>query len=411
MPYNKVVTAADMKKPLNLSSRAFVDNKYAYYHWLRTEAPVFKGKVSIFNVYMVSRYDDCVNVLKDPRFVRNQETAVGKRRFSVPLPKQVELMMSSMINQDDPEHRRLRTLVHKAFTPRRLRHLHNRIETLTHELLDKAEKKGQIDLRTAYALPIPAIVIGEMVGVTEEEMPQFIASMNAVTNGLTGIKIIKTMLWDVPKTNRFIRQLIARKRTNLQDDILSGLIEAEDEGSQLSDDELVSMVFLLITAGYETTVDLITNAVQTLLTHPEALQQLRDDPSLMASAVEEINRFNGPVHGTEMQYASEDIVLHGVTIPRGEIVYPLLGSANHDPDVFENPTVFDITREKNRHLGFGQGIHYCLGAPLARIETTIALRTLLERSPNLKLAIDPDQLKLQAIPILHRYERLPVILG
>lgn len=192
---------------------------------------------------------------------------------------------------------------------------------------------------------------------------------------------------------------------------VTGLIEAEEDGDRLSEDELVAMVFLLIVAGYETTVHLITNAVQTLLTHPEQLARLRAEPELIESAVEEVLRYNGPVHGTKPEYALEDVTLHGVTIPKGAVVMPLLGAANHDPAVFENPEVFDIARTPNRHLGFGQGIHYCLGAPLARLEARIALKTLFERNPNLRLAVRPEELKLQYIPGWHRHVSLPVVLG
>lgn len=214
----------------------------------------------------------------------------------------------------------------------------------------------------------------------------------------------------MPRLVKLTHKLIAQKRVNPADDILSGLIQAEEEGDRLTEDELVAMVFLLILAGYETTVHLITNSVATLLQHPEQLAKLRADPELMPSAVEEILRFSGPVHATERCYTTEDITLHGVTIPKGELVFPLLGAANRDPAVFDNPDTFDITRTPNKHLGFGQGIHYCLGAPLARIETQIALKTLLDRNPNLRLAA-PEALRFTTVPGFHSYERLPVVLG
>ncbi|MEM7345681.1 MAG: cytochrome P450, partial [Chloroflexota bacterium] len=225
------------------------------------------------------------------------------------------------------------------------------------------------------------------------------------------VKLVKTFAWDIPKAVKFCRDLIERKRANPQEDILTGLIQAEEDGDKLSEDELVAMLFLLIVAGYETTVHLITNGVQTLLTHPDQLQRLREDPTLMEIAVEEINRFNGPIQGTKLGYPTEDITLHGVTIPKGKSIMPLLGAANHDPTVFEKPEIFDVGRTPNRHLGFGQGIHYCLGAPLARIETRIALKNLIERNPNLRLAVSPEELKLQKIPGWHRYMNLPVRLG
>lgn len=407
---NKPITSADMKKPLNLLSKDFSDNKYAYYKWLRENDPVHKGKLAVMNIFLLSRYDDCVSVLKDPRIVRNRTTATGGGRFPIPLPKSVNMMIKSMINEDDPEHRRLRTLVHKAFTPSRLAYLDARIETLTHELLDKASKQGgAVDLIEAYALPIPVTIISEMVGVSADETPQFASYMEALSTGLSGITILKTFFLDLPKAVTFCRDLIERKKKNPQDDILTALIEAEEDGETLSEDELIAMIFLLIVAGYETTVHLIGNAVQTLLTHPDQLARLKAQPELMDSAVEEVLRFNGPIQGTKMGYPMEDITIRGVTIPKGKPLMPLLGSANHDEAVFENPEVFDIARTPNRHLGFGQGIHYCLGAPLARMETTVALRNLFDRFPNLRLAVAPEEIKIQRIPAWHRLVDLPVV--
>ncbi len=402
-----------IKHPINLMDKAFAANRYAYYCWLRGEAPVYKGKMSVMNAYFVLRYDDCVTVLKDPRFVRNRTTATGGgRRMPFPVPKHVALVGQSMILEDEPEHRRLRNLVHKAFTPRALRKLEERIETLTHELLDKAEARGTIDLKANYALPIPVTVISEMVGIEQDEMPQFANLMKSVvSNGINGLALAKMMLWDMRQSARFVRELVQRKRDNPADDILTGLIQAEDEGQKLSEDELISMVFLLVVAGYETTVHLITNAVAALLLHPEQLARLRADPNLMDSAIEEVLRFNGPVQSTKPNYAAEAVTLHDVTIPRGAMVMPLLGAANHDPAVFENPDLFDIGRTPNRHLGFGQGIHYCLGAPLARIETKIALTNLLDRNPNLRLAVKPEALEELPIPTLASYKTLPVTFG
>lgn len=406
----KELAPNDIKTPINISSKNFTYHKYAYYKWLREEAPVCKGNFAVVNLYLLSRYHDCVSMLKDPRFVRNRTTATGGSRMPFPAPKSVALLSQSMIVEDEPAHRRLRNLVHKAFTPRALTRLEERIEHLTHELLDKAEKQGNVDIKEAYALPIPVTVISEMVGVRDADMEKFRDSMQVLTNGLSGWSLFRTLFWDMRSSSAFVRELIAYKRANPQDDILTALIQAEEEGDKLSEDELVSMVFLLIIAGYETTVHLITNSVVTLLQHPDQLARLQEHPELLESAIEEIMRYNGPVHGTKLGYAVEDVTLHGVTIPKGAAVMPLLGAANHDPAVFENPEVFDIARTPNRHLGFGQGIHYCLGAPLARLETRIALKNLLERNPNLHLAVAPEHLQLQNIPGWHRYERVPVML-
>jgi cytochrome P450 len=250
-----------------------------------------------------------------------------------------------------------------------------------------------------------------MMGVSQEDMPKFRDSLSVLTDGMSGWNLFRTLFWDMGKAVTFSRDLIARKRADPQDDILTGLIQAEEAGDKLTEDELVSMLFLLVFAGYETTVHLITNSVVTLLQHPEQLARLREEPALLESAIEEILRFNGPIQGTKPMYSLEAITLHGVTIPKKATVVPLLGAANRDPAVFPDPDTFDIARSPNRHLGFGQGIHYCLGAPLARLETRIALRNLLERNPNLRLAIPAEELSVQTIPLWHRYERLPVVLG
>ncbi len=402
-----------IKHPLNLNNKEFIRNRYAYYRWLREEAPVYRGKISVINAYFVSRYQDCVDLLKDERFVRNRTTATGGgNRMPFPMPNYMRFVAQSMIIEDEPEHRRLRNLVHKAFTPRALARLTARIDTLTHELLDKAEAAGQVDLKAAYALPIPVTVISEMVGVTDRDMASLRQTISSLmTSGMTPWNLARTFLWDMRKSARFVRELVQRKRANPADDILTGLIQAEDEGQRLTDDELVSMVYLLIVAGYETTVHLITNSVSSLLLHPEQLERLRANPELMDSAIEEIMRYTSPVQATKPGYAREDVTWHGVTIPKGSTVMPLLGAANHDPAVFNEPERFDIGRTPNRHLGFGQGIHYCLGAPLARMETKIALTNLLERNPNLRLAVEPSTLEWLPVPSLVSYRTLPVALG
>ncbi len=411
MTLSDTPTQLTIKPPIKLGSKEFINNQRAYYAWLLENTRVVEAKVSLINTYALSRYDDCVDLLKDPRFVRNRTTATGGSRMPIPMPKSVQLMAESMIVEDDPEHRRLRNLVHKAFTPRALAKLETRIETLTNELLDSAEAQGTVDLKTAYALPIPVTVIKEMMGVPDEDMDAFSSGLHALTNGMSGFNIMRTLMWDLPKTVTFSRELIARKRQQPGDDILTGLIQAEEDGDMLTEDELIAMIFLLIFAGFETTVHLIGNSVVTLLTHPDQLARLRAEPDLLDSAVEEIVRFDGPVLGTKMAYALEDTMLHGTLIPKGKAVVPILGAANHDPRVFENPNQFDIARTPNRHLGFGQGIHYCLGAPLARMETRIALKNLLERNPNLALAVDSAELKREKMPLWNRYESVPVRLG
>lgn len=406
-----MAVTVDPKLPLNLAGEAFSRDKYGHYAWLRENAPVCDARISILRLTVFSRYDDCVWLLKEPRFVRNRTKATGGARFPFPMPKSIALVAESMITSDDPEHRRLRDLVNQAFKPAAIAALEDSIDSLTHQLLDAAEKQGEIDLMEAYALPVPTTVIQRMLGVPEKDMPRFRDTMKHVTDGFTGWRVLRTLFWDMPGTVRFMREMVNLKRADPQDDMLTELIHAEEEGDRLTEDELVAMCFLLIIAGYETTSHLINNAVLTFLQHRDQLERLRADPSLMPSAVEEVQRFRGPIHGTKPGYATEDITVRGVTIKRGTGVMPLLGSANHDPEAFDDPETFDIARDPNHHLGFGHGVHFCLGAQLARLETRVALRNLFDRYPNLRLAVPESQLKLHRLPGWHRYQSLPITLG
>ncbi len=406
--------AFDASKPIALSKPPFSDHKYEWYRWMLDEAPVTVGKISMVKIHLVARYDDCRMVLTDERFCRNRSRATGKgtqtNPFGFPLPKSISMLAGSMIQQDDPEHRRLRNLVNKAFTKRAVGQLEDRVETLSHELLDELEPRGEVDLLETYGRQIPTRVIAEMLGITKADMQPFEQCLRVLTEGFSGLGIVRTLLWDLRRTGQLVREMIARKRETPGDDILTGLIEAEHEGDRLSEDELLGMVFLLVIAGYETTMHLIGNAVRTLVENPDAVERLRAEPGLWDPAVEELLRHRGPVHGTKIQWAKEDVSVDGVTIPKGGGVMPLLGAANHDPRVFENPDELDITRSPNPHLGFGFGEHFCLGAQLARMETRVALRNLFERNPDLRLAVSPDELEIVPVPGWHRHAALPVVL-
>ena len=400
-----------LRDPVDMASRHVAEHRALYYRWLREEAPVHRGRISVIPVWMLSRFEDCWNLLRDDRFVRDRRTATGKGRSPVPVPPTVRHLMESMIVADEPEHTRLRSLVQKAFTTSAIARLEGPIRESAHALLDTALGEGRVDLQQAYALPIPVRVISEMMGVSDEEAPRFRDGLRVLSEGLSGWSMVRTMLWDLPKLDRFVRGLIARKRTEPGDDVLSALIAAEEAGDRLSEDELVSMTFLLVIAGFETTVHLITNLVFELLRHPAELERLRADPALLDGAVEEGLRYCGPIHGTKPHYPLEDVELHGVRIPRGATVIPVLGAANRDPAMFDDPETFDVGRTPTRHLGFGRGIHYCLGAQLARMETRIALGVLLERCPDLSLAVPEADVRPAPMPFWHRYDALPVRLA
>lgn len=402
---------AQVGRPIRLLTRDFSENKYVYYRQMLEQAPIWRGTIAAMKIHLVPGYEDCRSLLQDPRFVRNRTTATGGSRFPFPVPKSLSLVAESMIISDGADHSRLRSLVNKGFTSRSIQPFASRIDGLTHELLGRAKKSEPIDLIGAYCAPIPMTVISEMVGISKTQMPRFTNSLRVLTKGFSGWNILRTMLWDLRGVAKFFEALIAEKRSDPQDDILTRLIDAEEDGDRLNQDELIATVFLLILAGYETTTHLIGNGVITLLQHPEQLERLRDEPELIDSAVEEILRHRGPIHGSKPSFALEDTMLHGTLIKKGSPVMPVFGAANHDPRIFDEPDEFDIARQSNRHLGFGFGEHFCLGAQLARMEARIAIRNLIESHPNLRLAVAPEELKPQRVPLWHRYEKIPVILG
>ncbi len=395
-------------KPLSLLSEDFQNNKYEYYRYLREHLPVHSARIAFVKLMVVSRYEDCLNLVKDERFGRNRTKITGGSRAPIPMTKGMEALAHSMIIEDDPEHRRMRQLVQKPFSPKNLAYIEPRIETLAHELLDAIDMGQPVNIQREYALNIPVTVIKEMMGVGDADMLRLRDSLRVLSDGMTGWGILRTFAWDLRKVTSFVRDMIERKKSTPGDDILTQLIFAEEEGDRLSEDELVSMVFLLIIAGFETTVHLISNGIVTLIHHPEELAKLRANPELMGSTVEEILRFNSPIQGTKMNYARKDLELRGVKITKGTPVMPLLGAANHDPEQFPDPERFDIQRDPNKHLSFSQGNHFCLGAFLARMEAKTAFRILLERTRDIELA---DELKIVRMPGWHRYDGVNVRLN
>ena len=398
----------DLDKPLNFTAPEYLNNKFEVLDLLREQRPVHRAKMSLFKAYIVSRHEDCVNLLKDPRIRRNRTTATGGSRFPFPMPKSLKPLIESMIQEDNPNHSRLRNLVRHAFKPQAIVDIETKIDLYSQELLDGLEGRETFDLHADYALKIPVRMIADMLGVDRELMPRFQDSFGVLTKGFSAWRVLQTIVFDLPKTIEFVRQLIAHKRRNPGPDILTGLIEAEDGNDKLTEDELVGMVFLLMVAGFETTVHLICNGVLTLLQHPDALSELRAQPTLIDSAVEEIMRHRGPVQSTKPGYTMEAIELHGITIPKGQPVMPIIAAANHDPRVFDDPQTFDIHRTPNHHLGFGHGIHFCLGAHLARSEARLGINNLVARFPRLALAVPESELKFEALPGWHRYQSMPL---
>jgi cytochrome P450 len=275
-------------------------------------------------------------------------------------------------------------------------------------LLDAVQDKHEMDLIDQFAFPLPIIVISEMLGVPSEDRMKFRAWSNLVVESTGDPEAFQQVAEQLQAFNLYIRKLIDDKRMVPADDLLSKLIQVETQGDKLSEEELVSMVFLLIIAGHETTVNLISNGALALLLHPDQMELLKQNPTLIKSAVEEFLRYQGPLMLATQRWAREDVNLGGKLIRRGDHVMVTLASANRDGEAFPAPDELDITRKENKHLAFGKGIHYCLGAPLARLEGAIAINTLLRRMPNLRLNVDPKDLVWRPGSLIMGLSTLPV---
>ncbi|WP_017688532.1 cytochrome P450 [Paenibacillus sp. PAMC 26794] len=350
--------------------------------------------------WIVTRMDVAMEVLKDhSRFTVEmnsidsgndiRKNLSGELGSSEP---QTFFTGKSMLFVDEPDHRRLRSLVSKAFTPRYIESLRPRVQEIADELIDQFEVEGEMDLVKDYAYPFPINVISEMLGIPQEDRPQIHVWSEAIAKGLGFGKQDPTVAQHLRSFAEYTAQLVANKRVEPSDDLISQLIAIEEEGDRLNEDELISMITLLIFAGHETTSNLIATGSYLLLTHPEQLEQLKQDLNLVPSAVEELLRYNGPATSSGPRYATEDTELDGQSIQKGDVVIPLLKSANRDEQQFTDPEELDIARKIKRHLAFGHGIHMCLGAPLARVEGDVAFTTLLRRLPDLQLSIPQEEI-------------------
>lgn len=363
---------------------AFVADPYPTYHRLRAEDPVH---LSALGFWILTRYDDVVAVLRDPRFAKEAIPAFVAARFGASVPA----MGVSMLDRDPPDHTRLRSLVSAAFTPRVVEGLRPRIQQLVDGLLERVEGAGSMDLIEEFAYPLPVNVICEMLGVPVEDHEQFKDWGLDIARGLDAIllprdsEVLRRAIAARHALADYFHRLIAARRAAPRGDLLSALIAAEEAGDKLSEEELLATSILLLVAGHETTVNLIGNGTLALLRHPDQLRRLRADPALIGSAVEELLRYDGPVQRTA-RIPSADVVIGGRTIAKGDMVMPFIGAADRDPTHFVDPDRLDITRADNRHIAFGWGIHFCLGAPLARLEGQIAINTLVRRLPKLALA-------------------------
>jgi hypothetical protein len=369
-----------------------VRDPYPGYRALREHAPVYRSP--LLRVWALSRHADVSAVLKDPSSsVRRLESAAVRRvgAFRGLRPEFREMIERNLLMLDPPDHTRLRGLVGKAFTPRVVERLRPRIQELVEGLLDQAERRGSIELMRDFAYPLPATVIAEMLGVPAVDRPRFMRWSNDLAALLDpfhapgGPAAAQAAFVEMAG---YFREIFAERRRAPREDLISALVAVEERGDSLAEAELVSLCGLLLGAGYETTANLIGNAVVALLRNPGERKRLADDPGLIGSAVEEFLRYESPVQATD-RVLTRDLEIRGTCIRRGELVVLLLASANRDPERFPDPDRLDLGRADNPHFAFGQGAHFCLGAQLARVEAQIALGSLVRRFPRFEGPPDP----------------------
>ena len=399
----------------SLFTGEFAESAFSLYARLRSQgaivplAPLGPDR----GAWAVTRLDEAVQVLKDHARFTVDLRAAGLGDFG---PSRADdddatgffTQGGSMLNVDEPDHRRLRGLVSKAFTPAYIEGLRPRVQEIADELLDRVQAQGRMDVVEDYAYPLPINVISEMLGVPREDRPRVREWSGALARGLGLGGQDEGIVAHMRAFGKYTAGLVAEKRRRPADDLISKLVAIEEEGDRLGERELLSMITLLIFAGHETTSNLIGTGTLVLLDHPDQLARLVADPAIVSVAVEELLRYNGPATTVGPRFAREDVELAGQRIRKGDLVVVALLSANHDETRFTEPEELDVARALNRHIGFGQGIHICLGAPLARLEGDVAFSTLLRRMPGLRLAVPRDGITWHATLNSRSLTALPV---
>ncbi|PFN27848.1 cytochrome P450 family protein [Bacillus cereus] len=395
---------------INLASAQFKEDAYEIYKESRKVQPIlFVNKTELGTEWLITRYEDALPLLKDNRLKKDLVNVFPQDTKNMYLSiDNSDHLTTHMLNSDPPNHSRLRSLVQKAFTPKMITQLEGRIQEIADDLINDAEQKGRVNLVDDYSFPLPIIVISEMLGIPKEDQEKFRIWSHAVIASPETPEEIEGIGKQLTEFISYLQYLVDVKRQEPKEDLVSALILAESEGHKLSAAELYSMIMLLIVAGHETTVNLITNTVLALLENPDQLQLLKNNPNFIDSAIEEGLRYYSPVEITTARWAAEPFQIHDQTIQKGDMVIIALASANRDETVFEKPEVFDITRENNRHIAFGHGSHFCLGAPLARLEAKIAISTLFNRIPELQIKGDREKIKWQGNYLMRSLEELPL---
>lgn len=405
----------------DLGEPGFAVDPYPTYRRMRAECPAHRevspdwmNPMRNSPVWYITRFEDAKAILSDTeRFVKEYRLAYDPRQLAELPPMTLfwQLASESMVNREAPDHPRLRSLVNKAFTPRMVESLGARVQAIADGLIDEIlAKKGEpvLDLVPEYSFVLPLAVITDMLGVPEADQASFRGWSTVLVAPPRNAEELALAERTTREFMEYLQALFARRRNQPGDDLLTGLLSAEQDGDRLSERELISMVILLLVAGNETTAGLITAGVYNLLKHPDARAALERDPSLYGNAVEELLRYDSSVDTSTARWAAVDVELHGQTIKRGDRVILALGSANRDEQRFAEPDTLDIHRADRRHLAFGHGPHICLGAPVARLEARIALETLFRRLPGLRLAVPESELTWISRVPLRVLKELPV---
>lgn len=376
-------------------------NPFPEYHRMRESNPVYYNEETTF--WEVFRYHDVLHVISDyetfssERVVGSDQAAIERLRKEG--WREEDLPTKSILSTDPPRHRQLRALVTQAFTPRTVALLTPRITEIVNDLLEKVATTGRMDVIQDLSYPLPVIVIAEMLGVPIDDRAQFKRWSDSILDPSEDVP-----MQAIKEMNSYFRQIIAQRRADPREDLISGLVAAQIDGEKLSERELLSFCVLLLIAGNVTTTNLIGNAILCFDEYPEAMDQLREDLSLLSGAIEEVLRYRSPVQRL-VRVATIDTVIGGKEIKAGQLVVPCLGSANRDEAQFPDPDVFDIRRTPNRHVAFGHSIHFCIGAPLARLETKIALAAMLERFTNIQRI---QEIPLESVAGLYGVKSLPI---
>lgn len=395
---------------VDLSSPAFKIDPYPAFAQLRSYDPVhLLASSDGHSTWLLTRYADVEMVLRDERFMKDQDKLLAREGLTHQPPSFHDLFGLGMSKFDPPDHTRLRLLVNPSFTPRQIELWRGRIQQIANKLIDGLEDKGRMDLIEEFAFPLPLAVILQMLGVPADDGSQLHEWTRVIVDALDDPVAFQQAVPQLEAYHSYLADLVASKQRVPCDDLVSKWLQVNEDGEALSPRELVVMIFLLIMAGYQTTGTLISNGMLALLTHPEQMQLLKEHPELIKTAIEELLRYRSPLMLSTFSWAREDVALRDTLIRRGDLVLVSLAAANRDEDVFAQPDMLDVTRQENPHLAFSKGAHYCLGAPLARVEGQIAITTLLRRLPNLRLQADPCMLEWRSGAMVLGMNHLPVM--